>query len=110
MSIKGMLSVFALASVLTLTVTTPVRAASGVVVLSQQCGYVLLDSDSGQVLLKILKGQRPQRGDTLVGSLKPRQFSNLTNKRDSKSLNVWVDMVDRQGTNRALNKYTKYCS
>lgn len=83
-------------------------AERSVVILSQQCEYVLLDAGGRQVLIKVISGQAPQTGDTLTGPLQAKDFSDLTNSRNQESMNVWVDMID--GNNRALSRYTRYCS
>lgn len=86
----------------------PASAERSVVILSQQCEYVLLDAGGRQVLIKVISGQAPQTGDTLTGPLQAKDFSDLTNSRNQQSINVWVDMID--GNNRALSRYTRYCS
>lgn len=83
-------------------------AERSVVILSQQCEYVLLDASGRQVLVKVIDGDTPQTGDTLTGALNVKDFSDLTNHRSKQSMNVWVDMID--GNNRALSRYTQYCS
>jgi hypothetical protein len=84
------------------------HAAEGTVIISRNCDYVLLDSQQGQILVKIIKGERPKAGDRLSGNLE-RGFSDLTNRRTGDVMQVWVDMVDRGGT-RALMRYGQYCN
>lgn len=84
------------------------NAERSVVILSQQCEYVLLGTGGRQVLIKVINGRTPQTGDTLTGTLKVKDFADLTNNRNQESMNVWVDMID--GNNRALSRYSQYCS
>lgn len=83
-------------------------AAEGKVIISRECDYVLLDSPAGQILIKLIKGERPKAGDTLSGKLE-RGFSDLTNRRTGDVMQVWVDLVDRSGS-RALMRYGQYCN
>lgn len=91
-----------------LSLSPLLHAADGKVIISRECDYVLLDSTQGQILIKVIKGERPKAGDTLSGKLE-RGFSDLTNKRTGDVMQVWVDMVDRGGT-KALMRYGQYCS
>lgn len=84
-------------------------AADATVILSQECEYVLLDSTRGQILIKLIDGDKPKSGDTLSGTLKQRDFSKLTVKRTGKVISTWVDIVDRSGT-KALMRYSQYCN
>ncbi|MFN3714040.1 MAG: hypothetical protein ACK4SX_10300 [Alcanivoracaceae bacterium] len=84
------------------------HAAEGTVIISRNCDYVLLDSPQGQILIKIIRGERPKAGDRLSGNLE-RGFSDLTNRRTGDVMQVWVDLVDRGGT-RALMRYGQYCN
>lgn len=94
-----------------LTFGTPkiASAATATVILSQDCEYVLLDSSQGQILMKLIEGDKPKSGDTLTGNLKQRDFSKLTVKRTSDVISVWIDIVDRSGT-KALMRYSQYCN
>ena len=84
------------------------NAAEATVILSQDCEYLLLDSNQGQVLMKIIKGEKPKPGDTLVGDVKQRDFSELLVKRTKAKISVWVDIIDRSGS-KALMRYSQYC-
>lgn len=84
-------------------------AADATVILSQDCDYLLLDSSQGQILMKVIKGERPKPGDVVQGTLKQRDFAELTLKRDQSKINAWVDMIDRSGS-KALMRYSQYCS
>lgn len=84
-------------------------AANATVILSQDCEYVLLDSSEGQILMKLIEGDKPKSGDALSGSLKQRDFSKLTVQRTSEVISVWIDIVDRSGT-KALMRYSQYCN
>jgi hypothetical protein len=95
-------------STVLLSLSPLLHAADGKVIISRDCDYVLLDSTQGQILIKVIKGERPKPGDTLSGKLE-RGFSDLTNKRTGDVMQVWVDMVDRGGT-KALMRYGQYCS
>lgn len=85
------------------------RADRSMVIMSEDCPYLLLDSSDGQMLIKLITGNAPQVGDQLEGNFPPKAFSDVTNRRTDESLNVWVDMIDRHG-NRALSRYVRYCS
>lgn len=103
---RTMLSVWLLLA--TLGMSAVLHAAEGTVIIARECDYVLLDSPSGQILIKMIKGERPKAGDKLSGKLE-RGFSELTNKRTSETMQVWVDQVDRGGT-KALMRYGQYCN
>lgn len=96
-------------TLLAITLPSTASAANATVILSQECEYVLLDSNQGQILMKVIQGDRPKSGDTLSGSLKQRDFSKLTVKRTGEVVNAWIDIVDRSGT-KALMRYSQYCS
>ena len=84
-------------------------AAEGTVIITnEKCDYLLMDSSQGQVLLKLIKGNMPKRGDRLTGEFKQRDFSDMTNLSDNSKVNVWVDLVDRN-TSKALMRYGQYC-
>lgn len=91
-----------------LCMTAVLHAAQGLVIISGDCDYVLLDAPQGQILFKLIKGEYPKAGDTLSGKLE-RGFSELTNKRTNEILQVWVDQVDRGGS-KAIMLYGKYCN
>lgn len=98
-------------ALLVLCASLPVVATAstqGKVIISRECDYVLLDSPQGQILIKVIKGERPKAGDTLTGKLE-RGFSKLTNQRTGEVMQVWVDQVDSGGT-RALMRYGQYCN
>ncbi|WP_111655980.1 hypothetical protein [Isoalcanivorax indicus] len=85
---------------------------AGTVILSgQECGYIMLNTGQGQVLLKLIRGEAPKPGDRLEasGPLPTSDFADLTNRRTQEPLTVWVDMVDRS-SNRALGRYGQYCN
>ena len=84
------------------------NAAEATVILSQECEYLLLDSSQGQVLMKVIKGEKPKPGDTLVGDVKQRDFSELQVQRTKAAISVWVDIIDRSGS-KALLRYSQYC-
>src|SRR5690554_7767907 len=90
-----------------LCMTAALHAAEAIVILSQDCPYVLLDSPQGQVLIKIIKGEHPKAGDTLSGKLE-RGFTELTNIRTNDTMQAWVDQVERSGS-KALMRYRNYC-
>jgi len=96
-------------AILTLGASNIAYAATATVILSQDCEYVLLDSSQGQILMKLIEGDRPKSGDTLIGNLKQRDFSKLTVQRTSDVISVWIDIVDRSGT-KALMRYSQYCN
>jgi len=98
-----------LAALLCLTAAAPVAAAQATVILSQDCEYLLLDSSQGQVLLKVIKGERPKPGDVLQGTLRQRDFAELTIQRDNSKINAWIDLIDRSGS-KALMRYSQYCT
>jgi hypothetical protein len=111
MTVHGIRSITLAACLTTMLgfVSAPAHADRSMVILTQDCEYVLLDSRSGQILVKMITGVTPRTGDVLTGEFEPKNFSELQNERDGAQLSVWVDMVDRHG-NRALSRYTKYCS
>jgi hypothetical protein len=84
------------------------QAEEGTVIISRDCDYILLDSSQGQVLIKLIQGERPKPGDKLNGNI-DRGFNELTNRRTGDVMQVWVDMVDR-GRTRALMRYGQYCN
>ena len=111
MSEHGKLSLMVPVLALTLMVALPAqsRAAQGMIIITGECPYMVLDSSEGQILVKKVTGDSvPETGDILVGDFKPKSFATLSNKRTNKSLKVWVDMVDRHG-NRAMARHTRYC-
>lgn len=96
-------------TLLTISLPSIAAAANATVILSQDCEYVLLDSSQGQILMKLIEGDKPKSGDSLTGSLKQRDFSKLTVKRTNEVISVWIDIVDRSGT-KALMRYSQYCN
>lgn len=85
------------------------HAATATVILSQDCEYILMDSSQGQILAKVVKGERPKSGDSLEGPLTQRSFTEMTIKRTGANVNLWIDQVDRSGT-KALMRYSQYCN
>ncbi|MDF1630681.1 MAG: hypothetical protein P1U78_12870 [Alcanivoracaceae bacterium] len=103
---RTMLSAWLIPAMLSMSAT--LYAAEGTVIIARDCDYVLLDSQEGQILIKMIKGERPKTGDKLAGKLE-RGFSELTNKRTSETMKVWVDQVDPSGS-KALMHYSQYCN
>ena len=94
---------------LMLGLAATVGAAEGTVIITdEQCDYLLMDSSQGQVLIKLIEGTMPKRGDRLNGEFSQRDFSEMTNLSDNSKINVWVDLVDRN-TSKALMRYGQYC-
>lgn len=83
-------------------------AAEATVVLSQECQYLLLDSPEGQMLVKMLEGEKPKVGDRLQGSFAERTSATLKVPRTDSNIRVWVNLVDRS-TTRALTLFAQYC-
>ena len=103
------LAITALLSLSALVAPAVVEASSeATVIIARDCDYILLDAGQGQVLIKLIQGERPKSGDRLSGAMQ-RGFSEFTNRRTQESIQVWVDMVDRGGT-RALMRYGQYCN
>lgn len=102
--------VFVMAGLL-LSVSAPhiANAAEATVILSQECEYLLLDSSQGQILMKIIEGEKPKPGDTLSGTLKKRDVSKLTVQRTNEVISAWIDTIDRSST-QALMRYQQYCN
>lgn len=101
--------VCALLTLLSLSCSGMATAAEGTVIINgDNCDYLLVDSSQGQVLLKLVKGDVPKRGDRLVGDFRQRDFSKLRNQRTGGELQVWVDLVDRS-TSKALMRFGQYC-
>ena len=99
----------ALLALLSLSCYGMATAAEGTVIINgENCDYLLVDSSQGSVLLKLVKGDVPKRGDRLIGDLKQSDFSKLTNRRTGGELQVWVDLVDRS-TSKALMRFGQYC-
>ena len=98
----------ALATMLIVFAGTAAAAEGTVIITDAKCDYMLMDSSQGQVLLKLIKGDMPKRGDRLSGDFKQRDFSDMTNLSDNSKVNVWVDLVDRN-TSKALMRYGQYC-
>jgi hypothetical protein len=84
-------------------------AAEGMIMMSGDCPYMVLDTTEGQALIKRVTGPTPETGDILEGKFDPKEFSTLTNRRTQETLKVWVDLVDAHG-NRALSRHGNYCS
>ena len=103
---RNWIALAALLSALLMPLT--VSAAEATVILAQDCQYVLLDSPQGQVLVKLIKGDPPKPGDTLIGELRQRDFTELKVKRTGATVNAWVDMIDHSGS-KALMRYSQYC-
>lgn len=97
----------------TLVVLSGVPAASvageGMIMISGDCPYMVLDTSEGQALIKKVTGTSPETGDILEGKFRPKEFSTLENRRTGKTLKVWVDLVNEHG-NRALSRHGRYCS
>ena len=94
---------------LLLALAGTVGAEEGTVIITdEQCDYLLMDSSQGQVLIKLIDGTMPKRGDRLKGKFSQRDFSEMTNLSDNSTVNVWVDLVDRN-TSKALMRYGQYC-
>lgn len=91
--------------------SAPVTAAAdeGMIMLSGECPYMVLDADQGQVLVKQISGSRPRTGDILTGKFDTQEFATLNNENTGEELKVWVDLVDTHG-NRALSRHGRYCS
>ena len=106
LSRRTMLSVWVIPAMLSMSAV--LYAAEGTVIIARDCDYVLLDSAEGQILIKMIKGEPPKPGDKLSGKLE-RGFSELTNRRTSEIMQVWVDQVDPGGT-KALMRYGQYCN
>lgn len=83
-------------------------AAEGMVMMTGECPYMVLDSRDGQVLIKRVTGGPPEIGDILGGEFQPKTFSSVTNQRTGETFKVWVNMVDRYG-NRAMARRSRYC-
>jgi hypothetical protein len=84
------------------------RADEGMIMMSGDCAYMVLDTTEGQALIKRVTGPTPETGDILEGEFDPKEFSTLTNRRTGETLKVWVDVVDAHG-NRALSRHGRYC-
>ena len=84
-------------------------AGEGMIMMSGDCPYMVLDTTEGQALIKRVTGPTPETGDILEGEFDPKEFSTLTNRRTEETLKVWVDLVDAHG-NRALSQHGSYCS
>lgn len=111
MSGHGKLPCMALLTALLTVAALPsaAQASRSMVIMSEECPYLLLDSSDGQMLIKLITGNAPQVGDQLEGDFPLKSFSDVTNRRTDQRLSVWVDMVDRHG-NRALSRFVRYCS
>lgn len=96
-----------LLAVLTL-VSTSASAAEAKVIITGDCDYVLLDSPAGQILAKLIKGEKPKTGDVLEGSLE-KGFSDLVNRRTGDTLQTWIDMID-SGATKVLMRFGQYCN
>lgn len=83
-------------------------AADATVILSQECDYLLLDSPQGQMLIKMVKGEKPKPGDRLQGNFRQRDFAELTVARTGDKISVWVDLIDRSAS-KALLRFSQYC-
>lgn len=83
-------------------------AGEGMIMVSGDCSYMVLDTEEGQALIKKVTGTSPETGDILEGEFQPKEFSTLENRRTGKTLKVWVDMIDEHG-NRALSEHGRYC-
>lgn len=77
-------------------------------ILSHDCEFLLLDSPEGQMIVKVLEGEKPKVGDQLKGELGARKSAALEVARTGATIRVWVDLVER-GTTRALTRYAQYC-
>lgn len=91
-----------------LLIAPPVHAAQATVVLSQECQYLLLDAPEGQMLVKMLEGEKPKVGDRLQGSFAERTSATLKVARTESNVRVWINLIDRS-TTRALTLYSQYC-
>lgn len=91
-------------SLLTATAT----AAEAKVIITSECDYVLLDSEQGQILIKLIKGDKPKTGDVLEGKLE-KGFSDLVNRRTGDTLQTWIDMID-SGATKVLMRFGQYCN
>lgn len=84
-------------------------AGEGMIMMSGDCPYMVLDTTEGQTLIKRVTGSTPETGDILEGKFEVKEFSTLTNRRTGETLKVWVDVVDAHG-NRALSRHGQYCN
>lgn len=98
----------ALITLLLITLAGTAISAEGTVIISRECDYLLLDSNQGQILVKVIKGETPKQGDRLSGTFNQRDFAELTNTRTGEVIGVWVDLVDRS-TSKALMRFSQYC-
>ncbi|MBA3978995.1 MAG: hypothetical protein C0462_00160 [Alcanivorax sp.] len=105
------LLVGAMALLLLFAGTAQASRAGTVILSGQECGYIMMNTGQGQVLLKLIRGEAPKAGDRLEssGPLPSSDFADMTNRRTQEPLTVWVDMVDRSGS-RALGRYGQYCN
>lgn len=78
-----------------------------VILSSDQCRYILLDTDNGQGLVSLQEGEPPRPGDRLSGPLNVSDFAELTNVRSGETLTVWVDLVEPGS--RPLTRYGQRC-
>lgn len=93
----------------TLLLAGTVNAQQGTVIITDEnCNYMLLDASVGQVLVKLIEGEMPRRGDTLSGEFGQRDFSDLTVQSDGSQIQAWIDLVDPNMT-KALMRYRQYC-
>lgn len=103
----------ALSMALTVILLSGLPAASlageGMIMITGDCPYMVLDTSEGQALIKKVTGATPETGDILEGKFDAKEFSTLTNRRTGDTLKVWVDVVDAYG-NRALSRHGRYCS
>ncbi|GEM_PF-6242697 len=83
-------------------------AAEGMIMMSGDCPYLVLDTTEGQALIKRVTGPTPETGDILEGSFDPREFATVTNRRTGETLKVWVDSIAEQG-HRALARHGRHC-
>lgn len=98
----------AAAIALLLLLASPAHAAEATVVLSQECQYLLLDSPEGQMLVKMLEGEKPKVGDRLQGSFAERTSATLKVTRTGGNIRVWINLIERS-TTKALTVFAQYC-
>lgn len=72
------------------------------------CPYFLANSSQGLVIVKLLKGAAPSKGDTLDFNLKRSSFSIGQNTSTGDQVKVWVDMIDNHS--KVFMRYGQYCS
>ena len=108
MSEQGKLSCMVLITALAVLPATTF-AAQGMVMMTGDCPYMVLDSRDGQMLVKRVTGTAPEVGDILEGQFRPKTFTRVTNQRTGDEVKVWVNMVDKHGT-RAMARRSRYCS